>query len=354
MTSSEVKEYMSRARKKRLWFAVFIVAIFLLSIFSLSVSTFGMSYAEAFQVFWNHIIGKEPETIADIIKDRVVMDLTAPRTIAAVLAGGVLAVNGAVMQSITKNPLADPYTIGISSAALFGTSLTIALGISIIPFFGDDMALTSNAFVFALLPSLAIVFVSSFKKMSSNMMILIGIGMMYLFSSATTFVKFNASEEALQEIYEWGLGTLSKVEWGSILPMLFAFVLTLIAFIILANRINVLSAGDNMSKSLGENPVRLRVLCFVIVSITTAIVVCYTGTIGFVGLVGPHIARLFVGSNNKMLVPLSAIIGAIMIIGSDCIVRMLPGGLPVGVMTAMIGAPVFVIILYRQRKRAAF
>ena len=109
-----------------------------------------------------------------------------------------------------------------------------------------------------------------------------------------------------------------------------------------------------MARSLGENPVRLRVICFVLVSVTTAIAVCYTGTIGFVGLVAPHIARLFVGSDNKMLIPVSAILGAIMIIATDCMVRLLPGGLPAGVMTAMIGAPIFVIILYRQRRTAAF
>jgi ABC-type Fe3+-siderophore transport system permease subunit len=354
MTSPEVKEYQRRAKKKLVWAAVFVVIIFLLSIYSLSVSTYTMSFAEAYQVLINHILGIEPTTITDIIRDKIVVGLTAPRTIAAVFVGGVLAVCGAVMQSITRNPLADPYTIGISSAALFGTSLTVALGISIIPFLGHDVAIASNAFVFALIPALAIVFVSSFKKMSPNMMILIGIGMMYLFTAATTFVKFNASEEALQEIYEWSLGTLSKINWDSILPLAVAFVMALLVFMMVSNRINVLSAGDNMSRSLGENPIRLRVVCFVIVSVTTAIAVCYTGTIGFVGLVAPHIARLFVGSDNKILIPVSAILGAIMISATDCLVRLLPGGLPCGVMTAMIGAPIFVFILYKQRKKAAF
>jgi len=354
MTSEEVKDYQRRTRKKVVWAAIFIIIIFILSVYSLSVSTFSMSFEQAYQVLINHILGIEPETIMDRTRDRIVVGLTAPRTIAAVLVGSILAIDGAVMQSITRNPLADPYTIGISSAALFGTSLSVALGISIVPFLGHDVAIASNAFVFALIPAMAIVFVSSFKKMSPNMMILIGIGMMYMFTAATTFVKFNASEEALQEIYEWGLGTLSKITWDSILPLIIAFALATVAFILLSNRINVLSAGDNMAKSLGENPVRLRVICFVLVSVTTAIAVCYTGTIGFVGLVAPHIARLFVGSDNKMLIPVSAILGAIMIIATDCMVRLLPGGLPAGVMTAMIGAPIFVIILYRQRRKAAF
>ena len=354
MTSPEVKEYQNKTKKKILWALIFVGLTFIASVYSLSISTFTMSFGEAYQILINHILGIEPTETMDIIRDKIVVGLTAPRTIAAVLVGGILAVNGAVMQSITKNPLADPYTIGISSAALFGTSLSIALGISIIPFLEGDSALTANAFLFALIPAMAIVFVSSFRKMSPNMMILIGIGMMYLFSAATTFVKFNASEEALQEIYEWGLGTLSKIEWDSIIPLIAAFVLAVVAFIILSNRINVLSAGDNMAKSLGEDPVRIRVICFILVSITTAVAVCYTGTVGFVGLVAPHIARLFVGSDNKSLIPVSAILGSIMIIATDVLVRMLPGGLPCGVMTALIGAPIFVFILYKQRRRAAF
>ena len=354
MTSPEVKDYQRRTRKKIIWAVVLVIATFIAAIYSLSVSTFTMSFGEAYQILINHILGIEPTETMDIIRDKIVVGLTAPRTIAAVLVGGILAVNGAVMQSITKNPLADPYTIGISSAALFGTSIFIALGISILPFLEGDMALNFNAFIFALVPAMAIVFVSSFRKMSPNMMILIGIGMMYLFSAATTFVKFNASEEALKEIYEWGLGTLSKITWDSFYPLVIAFVLALVAFTILANRINVLSTGDNLARSLGEDPVRLRVICFIIVSISTATAVCYTGTVGFVGLVAPHIARLFVGSDNKALIPLSTVLGAFMIITTDCMVRLLPGGLPVGVMTALIGAPVFVYILYKQRKKAAF
>jgi len=354
VTSPEVRDYMKKAKRKYIWAALFIVITFIIAIYSLSVSTFTMSFEEAYQILINHILGIEPTDRMDVIRDKIVVGLTAPRTIAAVLVGGILAIDGAVMQSITKNPLADPFTIGISSAALFGTSLWIALGISILPFFGSDMALTSNAFLFALIPAVAIVFVSSFKKMSPNMMILIGIGMMYLFSASTTFIKFNASEEALQEIYEWSLGTLSKVTWDCILALIFAFILALVAFMIASNKINIVSTGDNMAKSLGENPVRIRVVCFVLVSITTAIAVCYTGTIGFVGLVAPHIARLFVGSDNRSLIPISAILGAIMICSTDILVRMLPGGLPVGVMTALIGAPIFVYIMYRQRRHAAF
>lgn len=354
MASEGLKIYKQKKSKRTVWIGIFIIVILTISIFSLSINTFGMSMEQAFNILIDHLMGVQPTNRMEEVMDKVVMDLTAPRTIAGILVGIILAIDGAIMQSLTRNSLAEPYTIGISAAAMFGISLSIALGIHIMPSFGNEIGRTFNAFIFALIPAFVIVFISSFKKMSGNMMILIGIGMMYLFTASTTFIKFNAAGDALHEIFEWSIGTLSRTTWSTILPLVIASIISFASFMLLANKINVLSAGDNMSKSLGVDPVRLRILCFIIVSLTTAIAVSYTGTIGFVGLVGPHIARLFVGSDSKVLIPFSAIIGAIMIIGADCMVRLLPGGLPCGVMTAMIGSPVFIYILYKQRKRAAF
>ena len=115
-----------------------------------------------------------------------------------------------------------------------------------------------------------------------------------------------------------------------------------------------MGAGDSMAKALGVRPIFTRVLCFVVISISTGACVAFTGTIGFVGLVGPHVARLLVGSNNKILIPTSAVIGALLILGADIIVRVLPGGLPVGVITAIIGSPIFLYILYKQKKNTGF
>ena len=138
------------------------------------------------------------------------------------------------------------------------------------------------------------------------------------------------------------------------LPLMAAFILMLLFGLVIANKINVMSTGDNLSKSLGVNPIRLRVVCFMVMSVATAGCVCYTGSIGFVGLVAPHIARLFVGSDNKILIPTAAVLGAVMVVVSDIAVRMIPGGLPVGTITALIGSPLFIYFLYRQRKNAAF
>ena len=353
MVCPETKTYRAKERRAYLYVVAIIFAIAILFIYSLSKSSLPMSFMEAYQSLYNRIVGIEPESYRQWLVDQVVYNDNLPRTIVAILVGIILAVSGAVMQTLTRNPLADPYTIGISSAALFGVTLSIICGISIIPGSGD-ISIISNAFVMALIPSATIIFLSSFKKMSPTMMILIGIGLMYVFSSINMFLKVNADPEKLEEVYEWSIGTLSNAGWSATLPLLCASVVILAAMLILSNRINVLSAGDNMSVALGVNPLKLRIICFLLVSVAVAVAVCFTGTIGFVGLVGPHIARLFVGSNMKRLIPASALIGALMVLCADIGVRIIPGGLPAGVVTALIGSPLFIYFLYRQRKQAAF
>ncbi len=357
MRSEKVAEYRRKERRRLLYIVFFIAVCLILSIYSLSVSKFTVNMGDVVNSIVNHLTGNLPIRDLDYhqwMQDRIIMHYNLPRSVAAIAVGAILAICGAMMQSITRNPLTDPYTIGISSAALFGVTISLCYGFCIIPVFSGDEASMINAFVFSLVPAAVIIFVSTFKKMSSTMMVLIGIGMMYMFSAFTTFMKFNAEAETLSEIYEWGLGTLSKTGPDSILPLTVAFVLMLLFGMTIANKINVISTGDNLSKSLGVNPVRLRIVCFLVMSVATAVCVCYTGSIGFVGLVAPHIARLFVGSDNKILLPTSAVIGALMVVVSDIVVRLIPGGLPVGTITALIGSPLFIYFLYRQRKNAAF
>ncbi len=359
MPSEKVAEYRGKARRRALWILVFIAVVAAIAVYSLSVDKFGISMDDVITFLSNHFSGNVPEKSTDYMgwmTDKRIMNSTVPRTLGGIGVGAALAICGAMMQSITRNPLTDPYTIGISSAALFGVAISISYGICIIPFVDgeSDASMMVNAFVFAMIPALAIIFVSTFKKMSPTMMILVGIGMMYMFSAFTTFVKYNAEAEDLHEIYEWSIGTLSRMDLADSLPVFIAFIMILIFGMAVANKINVMTAGDNLSKSLGVNPIRLRVLCFVVMSVATAVCVCFTGSIGFVGLVAPHIARLFVGSDNKILIPTAAVIGALLVLVSDVAVRLLPGALPVGTITALIGSPLFIYILYRQRKNAAF
>ena len=348
------KEYHSRRKIQILIIAILLALLVVLDIYSLSVNNFKVTFGEACTAIYNRIMGIEPDGYIEMMIDYVVIEVNSPRAIAAIAVGTTLAVCGAVMQTVTHNPLAEPYTIGISSAALFGVTISIALGISMVPGLDRDAATGVNAFIFAMIPAMVIVLITSIRKLSPNMMILVGIGMMYLFTSITTLIKFNASDEALHEIYTWSLGTLSKVSWDNVVPLTVTAVIVIIGFTIMAKNINVLMSGEKVCKSLGVNPVLLRTLCFTLVSVGVAVVVRYTGTIGFVGLVAPHITRLFTGNNNKILIPVSAIAGSLLILIGDIVVRMLPGGLPAGVITALIGSPVFLYFLFRQRMKSTF
>lgn len=349
------KEYHSKRLKVIASTAILIVVLVAMMIYSLSVNNFKVSFQEAITVIINRINGVVPETYIDRMIDYVVMEDNAPRAVAALEVGTILAISGAVMQTLTRNPLAEPYTIGISSAAMFGVTISLVLGISLIPGLNGDVATGVNAFIMAMVPAVVIVLATSFRKLSPNMMILIGIGMMYLFTSVTTLLKFNASDEKLHEIYIWSLGTLGKMEnWNGTFELGVAAVVLFVFFVFYSKKINVIMAGDDISHTLGVNPFKLRMLCFLVVSFGVAVAVRYTGTIGFVGLVAPHITRLFTGNNNKLLIPLSALSGTLLILLGDIVVRMLPGGLPAGVITALIGSPLFLYFLFKQRTKSTF
>ena len=347
------KEYSAKRGRFVLIALIVAIATIVTVIVSLSVAKYPIGFFEAYQILIDHFKGVELVEYADRFKHRVVWDMNLPRAIGGVVVGATLAVGGAVMQTIIKNPLADPYTTGIASGALFGVTIYLILGISIVPISGGDISMMLNAFIFAMIPTGAIVFISTFKKTSPTMMVLIGIGVMYLFSASTTMLKFTASHEDIAEIYTWSIGTIGKISWEE-LPILIAGMMVLLVTMLIINRsLDVLNSGDKTAISLGVNPIRLRVLCLIIISVSTAIAVCFTGTIGFVGLVAPHIARMFVGSNARYLIPTSALFGAFMLLAADCIARSAgTTGLPVGVITALIGSPLFLYFLIKQKKSA--
>ena len=351
----QIKGYRAREHRRILFLMVLIIVIALIGIYSATIETMTIRYAEVIEILRKALTNTPWDSRLEEVKASIIFERSMPRTVAAILVGMSLAVGGAMMQSITRNPLTDSYTIGISSAAMLGVTIGIVYNVCIIPGLSGDSGAIVNAFVFAMIPSVAITMIASFKKMSPTMMVLIGIGIMYMFNAIATFIKFNADPDSLQLIYEWGIGTLGQIlGWNSTIPLIAGTLIVLITGIVLANHINVLASGDSMAKALGVRPVLTRVICFITISISTGICVCFTGTIGFVGLVAPHIARLFVGSDNKILIPTSAVLGAFMILAADILVRKIPGGLPAGVITALIGAPIFLYILYMQRKKAAF
>jgi iron complex transport system permease protein len=341
--------YATYVRKKIAFVAITLMIILITVPATFAIGYYNMDLAKVYGIIWNYICGQAGSSTEDL----VVMELRVPRILMATFVGIALAVSGAVMQSILRNPLADPYTTGVSSGASLGASVYIVLGFSLVPFLHGQAALVVNAFLFSLIPAFFIVLVSVFKKITATMMILTGIGVMYIFSAITQLLKIIASPHAMSELYMWELGSLSDSTFDQLTIVIPCTLVGIFILFSLYNQINVLSCGDKAAVTMGVNPWRLRIECLILVSFITSVAVSFTGTIGFIGLVAPQIVRMLIGSNNRYLIPASAAMGALFMVLADCASRMIvTGGLPVGVITSIVGSPIFLYMLIKQSKSA--
>lgn len=345
--------YRKRIKRSYLWLVILLLITAAITIYSICVTQYHIAFGRALEILINNINGIEPIDYWDRLETSIVCDSLVPRAIGAVIVGAVLGISGTVMQSIVRNPIADPYTTGISSGALLGVTVSVVLGIDLLPIMDSSISLMGTAFLFALIPCFIVMIMSARHKVTSTMMVLIGVAVMYMFNAISTLLRYTSTDEKIAEIFNWTVGVLGRVHWES-LPVLLAALVLLILFSYFQHRmLNILSADDRLCVSLGINPQRMRLISMAVVAVATAIAVCYVGTIGFVGLVAPHIARMFVGSNHAILLPASAVIGAFILIAADCIARVAtPTGLPVGVITSLVGGPIFLYILVRQKKSA--
>ncbi|MGN1045443.1 MAG: FecCD family ABC transporter permease [Candidatus Methanomethylophilaceae archaeon] len=343
--------YIRRRRRRYAIMAVLVAVTVGIAIFSFGTGSGVISFDIAMDVIRERLNGNIPDRSEDYWKwlcDYLVFEGTIPRALGGMMIGAILGISGAVMQMCVRNPLASPYTTGISSAALFGVTIYLVLGISIIPL-GEEMDMIVNAFLFSMIPCILMVFLSVRVKTTPSMLVLIGIGVMYIFNAITMMLKYGAEPEVLKQIQMWSVGSISGIAWSDLGYLLLALLVLFVSMMVLSKRMDVLASGDRMAQSLGVEPVGTRLLCMMIISACTAVAVCFSGSIGFVGLVIPHISRMLVGSKSDMLLPCSAILGATLLIGADVLSRILSTGLPVGAVTAVIGAPVFLYFLFKMR-----
>ncbi len=304
--------------------------------------------ADVLQVIVQRLSGTD--TGLDPVTTAVVADVRLPRILAAVLVGGVLAVCGTVFQAILLNPLADPYTLGISSGAAFGASLVIVLQV-----FGLALPSGLSIPLFAFLGSLGTLFgvlalASGDRRLSSTSLILSGVIVAAILSAAIGFLKFLADEQVGIIIF-WLMGSLSGVSWQNIL-VLTPVALTGLAVCLLYSRdLNIMATGERAAATLGVNTVRLRWILLIVCSLMTAICVSVSGIIGFVGLIVPHLLRHLIGPDNRWLIGLSFLGGGLLLLFADTLTRaVLPSEVPIGVLTALIGGPFFCIIFKKRQQ----
>ncbi len=285
----------------------------------------------------------------DEVSQIVIIDVRLPRILTAVVVGAGLAMSGAVYQGVLLNPLADPFTLGISSGAAFGASIAIlffpSLNIYTLPVF---------AFTGSALTLLIVVFLSSGKTfsrggLSSNSLILSGIIVSSILSAGISFLKYIADEQVAIIIF-WLMGSFASKTWIDVAVVSCVVIIGFFLIYYFARDLNLMSLGDRMASTLGVDTRRVTLYLLLTASFVTAVCVSVSGIIGFVGLLVPHMVRSFSGPDNRSLLPVSFLTGAVLMLSADTVTRaLLPVEIPVGVLTALIGGPVFCWIFRKNQ-----
>lgn len=281
------------------------------------------------------------------IEDGIVWDLRLPRTLLAAVCGAGLAICGAIMQSLLRNPLADPFVLGISSGASTGAVLVMVLGIG-----SGAISLSVGAFGGALVAFALVVLLAAGAGGGTDRIVLAGVAGTQLFSALTSFiVTSSADAEQTRGVLFWLLGSLSGADWADVALSATVAGGALAICLLSAPALDAFAFGQDAASALGIPVAGVRALLLVVTALLTATLVSAAGAIGFVGLVLPHAARLLVGPGHRVLLPATALIGAIFLVWVDTAARTVldPQELPVGVVTALIGVPAFAAILYRRR-----
>lgn len=274
-----------------------------------------------------------------------------PVALFALVIGGSLGVAGAEMQTILNNPLASPYTLGVSAAASFGAALALVCGAGVVPL-AATLVVPLSSFAFAVLCSLAVYAVARLKRGSAETIILSGVALLFLFNAGIGFLKYVASEDQLAAIVFWIFGSLQGATWPKLALVSAVLALAIPVFAARAWKLTALRLGDDRARSLGVDVRRLRLEVLVLVSVVTATAVCFVGAIGFIGLVAPHLSRIMVGEDQRFFMPLSALTGALLLsVASIASKLIIPGAIfPIGIATAFMGVPFFAAMVLARRR----
>lgn len=285
----------------------------------------------------------------------IVYEVRLPRIVMAIVTGISLSCAGAIMQALLRNPLADPFTLGVSSGAAFGAALAIVAGASV---FGINLVqsgqwmIALNAFVFGCLAVLVVYGLARLKNSSTTVLLLAGVAIGQLFSAGVSSLKYFSDNEALKDLVVWLMGGFWGAKWQVLQLLIPLLVVSLGILVKYAWDLNALSAGEEVARTLGVKVKRIRWVCLLVVTLMASTTIAFTGIIGFIGLVAPHISRMIIGTDYRFLLPCSCLVGALLLLLSDTAARMLlsPVEIPVGIITALFGAPFFIYLLVKKRR----
>jgi iron complex transport system permease protein len=283
----------------------------------------------------------------------VLWEIRLPIALMAVVVGAALSVAGAQMQTILNNPLASPFTLGISAAASFGAALALAFGVALIPA-AIEYIVPLNAFVVAMLTALVIHLLSLKRGVTVETIVLLGIALVFTFNALLSLVQYLSSEQALAAVVFWTMGSLTKATWPKLIITSLILLATLPIFARRAWALTALRLGEDKAASFGVKVARLRLETMMMVSLLAAIPVAFVGTIGFIGLVGPHIARMLIGEDQRFFLPASALAGALILSASSVASKsLIPGTIfPIGIVTSLVGIPFFISLILSNVRRS--
>lgn len=323
-------------------------SIIILGTIAITVGSVSLSSVHVWKILINKLFNNNFFTV-DWKKstEMIVWNLRVPRVILALLGGAGLSLVGILMQALTKNSLASPYILGISSGASTGAVISIVLG----SFWGVSFSPGIGAFIFGTFTAFLVFYLAGNGGYSSTKLVLIGVAVSSLFSGVTTFLVTTAKNESqLRGAMFWISGSLAGARWENLMTLFLVLLISTILVIIRYRELNILIAGDELAETLGVDVRRLRFFIVVISTFLTGFIVSATGVIGFVGLVIPHISRGLVGSNHKRLIPCAIVLGALFLLGTDTLTRMIfkTQEIPIGVVTSMLGAPFFMSMLRKN------
>jgi iron complex transport system permease protein len=331
------------------WIVGFILLWIVTFLICSSVGAVHIDITQIKGLWASKILGSGAMDIAGIDKSSIIYwQIRIPRLILATFTGIALASTGAAFQSVFRNPMADPYVLGISSGASLGAAIAIIMGLD-----GNYIGISGFAFLFAIAVLLLVFFIASHSgHMRSQILLLAGIAVSFM-SSAIVSLLLVLNREKIERILFWTMGGLNAANWQQlyfIIPLVLAGTFVLYYY---SRHLNLISMGNETAQSLGVNTQRTTIIILVTSSLMVSVIVANTGVIGFAGLIIPHIIRLITGPDNRLVIPLSVVAGAIFLMISDTLARILmpPAELPVGSITALFGVPYFLFLLYQSQKK---
>lgn len=339
--------------RSRLWIIYILLITILITsmLISMKLGTAKIKIGDIIKIIFNKLFnlklgGNIKKSHIDIIHL-----IRGPRIVLAAIVGMGLSISGLVMQGIVRNPIADPYILGISSGASLGATLAISLGMG--QFLGDSY-IGIFAFIGAFLTALIVIFIGNLRGRSDvTMLLLSGVAINSLATALSSLViYFSKEKEGIRNITYWLMGSFSGATWKNNIIIGIIVGLTIIFFYSQSRILNLMLLGDEVALTLGTDLSKIRIIYLLLISLNVGLIVFASGVIGFIGLIVPHVTRMVFGSNHKNIVILNTLIGGIFVVIMDGFSRSLIRGveIPIGILISIVGSPIFIYLIFKQNK----